>query len=150
MDETSRIGFPEVKLGVFPGSGGVFRLPRLIGPSRAYELLYSGELIDAQEAWRIGLVNRLAPAGQSLTAALAFAETLAKRPALALSLIRAGVRDSLNQTTEEAIQRTLADSHAVFIGPDIDEGVAAFFAKRPATFTAGRNETAKDKEGAGK
>ena len=63
MDETTRIGFPEVKLGVFPGSGGVFRLPRLIGPSRAYELLYTGELIDAEEARRIGLVNRIAPVG---------------------------------------------------------------------------------------
>jgi len=150
MDETTRIGFPEVKLGVFPGSGGVFRLPRLIGPGRAYELLYSGELIDAREAWRIGLVNRLAPAGQALTAVLAFAETLAKRPALALSLIRAGVRDSLTQTTEEATRRTLADSHTVFTGPDIGEGIAAFFAKRPAAFTAGRKETPHNKEGAGK
>ena len=82
MDEATRIGFPEVRLGVFPGSGGVFRLPRLIGPGRAYELLYTGELIDAQEAWRIGLVNRLAPAGQSFPAALALAE-IARRGARA-------------------------------------------------------------------
>jgi enoyl-CoA hydratase len=150
MDETTRIGFPEVKLGVFPGSGGVFRLPRLVGPGWAYELLYSGELIDADQACRIGLVNRLAPAGQSLTAALEFAETLAKRPALALSLIRAGVRDSLTQTTEEAICRTLADSHTVFTGPDIGEGIAAFFAKRPAVFTASRNGIPHDKERTGK
>ena len=138
MDETARIGFPEVKLGVFPGSGGVFRLPRLIGPGRAYELLYTGDIIDAREAHRIGLVNRLAPAGTALAAALALAETLAARPALALSLIRAGVRDSLAQTTAEATARTLADSHTVFTGPDIEEGIAAFFAKRPPVFTAGR------------
>ena len=92
MDEAARIGFPEVKLGVFPGSGGVFRLPRLLGAARAYELLYSGDLIDAREAHLIGLVNRIAPAGEALSQALAFAETIAKRPALALSLIRAGVR----------------------------------------------------------
>src|SRR5262249_6199315 len=66
MDETARIGFPEVKLGIFPGSGGIFRLPRQVGPAKAYELLYSGELIDAKEAHRIGLVNRLAPAGHAL------------------------------------------------------------------------------------
>src|SRR4029077_4929616 len=86
MDETARIGFPEVKLGIFPGSGGIFRLPRLVGPAKAYELLYTGELIDAHEAHRIGLINRWAPAGQSLFAAVALAESLASRPALALSL----------------------------------------------------------------
>jgi enoyl-CoA hydratase len=138
MDETTRIGFPEVKLGVFPGSGGVFRLPRLVGPSYAYELLYTGELIDAREAHRIGLVNRLAPAGLALTEALALAETLSVRPALALSLIKAGVRDALRQSTSEATARTLADSHLVFTGPDIEEGIDAFFSKRPAVFTAQR------------
>ena len=70
--------------------------------------------------------------------AIALAEMLASRPALALSLIRAGVRDSLNQTTQEAIDRTLADSHRVFTGPDIEEGVKAFFAKRAPVFTAAR------------
>jgi enoyl-CoA hydratase len=142
MDETTRIGFPEVKLGVFPGSGGVFRLPRLIGPSRAYELLYTGELIDAEEARRIGLVNRVAPAGESVLTALALAESLAKGPALALSLIRAGVRDSLTQTTQDAIRRTLADSDKVFTGPDIEEGIAAFFGKRAPVFTAARTAAA--------
>jgi enoyl-CoA hydratase len=145
MDETARIGFPEVKLGIFPGSGGIFRLPRLVGPAKAYELLYSGELIDAQEAHRIGLVNRLAPAGHALSAAIAFAEMLARRPALALSLIRAAVRDSLHQTTQEAISRTLADSHRVFTGPDIEEGVDAFFAKRAPVFTAGRSGSRRQK-----
>jgi enoyl-CoA hydratase/carnithine racemase len=141
MDETARIGFPEVKLGIFPGSGGIFRLPRLVGPAKAYELLYTGEAIDAAEAYRIGLVNRLAPAGEALSAALALAETLASRPALALSLIRAGVRDSLNQTTQQAINRTLTDSHRVFTGPDLEEGVSAFFAKRTPIFTAGRDDS---------
>jgi enoyl-CoA hydratase/carnithine racemase len=141
MDETAHIGFPEVKLGIFPGSGGIFRLPRLVGPAKAYELIYTGEPISAQEAHRIGLVNRLAPSGQALAAAVALAETLAARPALALSLIRAGVRDSLNQTTREAIDRTLADSHRVFTGPDIEEGVSAFFGERAPRFTTGRQRT---------
>lgn len=138
MDETTRIGFPEVKLGVFPGSGGVFRLPKLVGPAHAYELLYSGELIDAREAHRIGLVNRLASAGKALSDALALSQTLASRPALALSLIKSGVRDAVRQDTQEATVRTLADSHLVFTGPDIAEGVDAFFAKRPAVFSAPR------------
>jgi enoyl-CoA hydratase/carnithine racemase len=67
------------------------------------------------------------------------------RPALALSLIRAGVRDSLNQTTQETISRTLADSHRVFTGPDIEEGINAFFAKRAPVFTAGRNGSRQEK-----
>ncbi len=145
MDETARIGFPEVKLGVFPGSGGVFRLPHLVGPSKASELLYTGDIIDAREAYRIGLVNRLAPAGAALSHALTLAGTLAERPALALSLIRSGVRDALIQTTEEATARTLADSHTVFTGPDVEEGIAAFFGKRTAVFTAGRNQASSKK-----
>jgi len=148
MDETGRIGFPEVKLGVFPGSGGVFRLPHLVGPAKAYELLYTGDIIDAREAHRIGLVNRLAPAGEALAHALALAEILSAGPSLALSLIRSGVRDALHQTTEEATARTLADSHTVFTGPDIEEGIAAFFGKRTPHFTAGRQQAAADKKDA--
>lgn len=138
LDETAKIGFPEVKLGVFPGSGGVFRLPKLVGPANAMEMLYTGELIGADEAWRIGLVNRIALQGKALEHALELASLIAARPALALSLIKAGVRDSLLQDTRAATDRTLADSHAVFTGPDIEEGIAAFFGKRPPVFTASR------------
>lgn len=138
MDETARIGFPEVKLGVFPGSGGVFRLPRVVGSALALELLYTGELIPAQEAHRIGLVNRLTPKGKALDVALEMAKTLSERPALALSLIKAGVRDAARQDTAEATRRTLADSHRVFTGPDVEEGIAAFFEKRAPVFTAPR------------
>jgi enoyl-CoA hydratase len=139
MDEQARIGFPEVNLGVFPGSGGVFRLPRAVGLPRAYELMYTGEAIDAPEALRIGLVNRIAAAGRALEDALALARLLAARPALSLSLMRAAARESLSQDVETATQRTLEDSHRVFSGPDIAEGVDAFFAKRPPRFSAPRN-----------
>ena len=138
MDETAQIGFPEVKLGVLPGSGGIFRLPRLVGPARAYELLYTGDIVDAAKAHRIGLVNRLVPQGQALEAALDLATALAQRPALALSLIRAGVRDAAYQDTKQATERSLAYSERVFRGPDIEEGVDAFFTKRPPVFTAPR------------
>ena len=138
MDERALIGFPEVNLGVFPGSGGVFRLPRVVGLAHAYELMYTGEPIDAVEAQRIGLVNRIAPEGAALQHALSLARVLAAKPALSLSLIRAGARDSLCQDVATATQRTLEDSHRVFAGPDIAEGVEAFFAKRPPRFTAPR------------
>lgn len=139
MAADARIGFPEVKLGVFPGSGGVFRLPRLIGSARAYELLYTGDLIDAVEAQRIGLVNRVAPRADVLPAAMALAARLAAGPALALSLIRRGVRAAPLQSNQQAIAQSLADSEVVFKGPDVVEGVQAFFDKRPAVFTASRD-----------
>lgn len=144
LDAGARIGFPEVMLGVFPGSGGVFRLPRIVGAANALELLYSGELIDAAEAHRIGLVNRVAPPGSALPLALEMATAIAARPALAVSLIKAGVRDSFDQSTQQATDRTLADSHRVFTGPDIEEGIDAFFAKRPPIFKASRLSRRKD------
>ena len=137
-DENARIGFPEVNLGVFPGSGGVFRLPRVVGLPKAYELLYTGESVDAQEALRIGLVNRVAPSGRALDAALELARVLASKPALSLSLMRSAARDSLHQDVDTATRRTLEDSHRVFAGPDIAEGVDAFFARRAPRFSAGR------------
>lgn len=146
MDAAARIGFPEVTLGVFPGSGGVFRLPRVVGTSHAYELLYTGQPIDAEAALRIGLVNRVASTGEALVTALGWARDLTAKPALALSLIRAGVRDSLSQSVAEATERTLADSHRVFTGPDIDEGLTAFFAKRAPQFTATRSGLRGDQE----
>jgi len=139
MAAGARIGFPEVKLGVFPGSGGTFRLPRLVGSARAFELLYTGDPIAADDALRIGLVNRLVPQVEVLPAALALAARLAAGPALALSMIRREVRAAGHQSTAQAIAQSLADSDAVFKGLDVVEGVRAFFEKRPAKFTAARN-----------
>ncbi len=140
MDGHALIGFPEVNVGVFPGSGGVFRLPRVVGLAHAYELLYTGEPIGADEAYRIGLVNRVAPAGEALHIALELARTLASKPALALSLMRSAIRDSLLQSVPVAIERSLADSHLVFTGPDIEEGLRAFFEKRTPGFSAPRGD----------
>lgn len=138
MAEHAQIGFPEVNLGVFPGSGGVFRLPRIVGLAHAYELLYTGDPITAAAAQRIGLATRIAEHGQALSTTLDLAHELAKKPALAVSLIRAAARDAAVQTTEEATQRALSDSHQVFTGPDIEDGIAAFFDKRTPHFTATR------------
>lgn len=144
IDERARVGFPEVNLGIFPGSGGVFRLPRVVGLSQAYELLYTGEPVDAQEALRIGLVNRIAPTGHALSRALSLAGVLASKPALSLSLVRAAARESLHQDVDTATQRTLEDSHRVFAGPDIGQGIDAFFAKRPPRFSAPRRASSEE------
>lgn len=138
IDADARMGFPEVGLGVFPGSGGVFRLPRIIGLSNALDMLYSGSTVDAAEAHRMGLVNDVAPHGQALARARERASALASRPALALQLIKYGAYASLTQTSEQAVAASLVDSTRAFTGPDIEEGIAAFFGKRPARFTAPR------------
>jgi enoyl-CoA hydratase len=140
LDERAVIGVPEINLGVFPGGGGVFRLPRIVGQGRALELLFTGEPIDAHEALRIGLVNRVAPQGGSLELALQLGDRLSAKPSLALSLIKEGVHHSFLETTADATARTLMDSDLVFTGPDIEEGVDAFFQKRMPHFTAGRHD----------
>ena len=89
--DTARFGQPEVKLGLGPGYGGTVRLPRLVGRGRAMELLLTGEMIDAQEAWRIGLVNRVVPAAVLLAEAEKLLKTILANGPLALaSVLEAG------------------------------------------------------------
>jgi enoyl-CoA hydratase len=140
MAEDARIGLPEVKLGVVPGSGGLYRLPNLIGPARSMELMYLGEPIGAAEAERIGLVNRVAPAGEALALAVGLAREIAGRPREAVGAIKCGVRESPALSREEAIRLTLELSDHVFRTEDAEEGYRAFLEKREPRFGAGRND----------
>jgi enoyl-CoA hydratase/carnithine racemase len=126
-----RLALPEVKLGVLPGSGGTVRVPRRVGEGRAKELMYTGEPIDAATALAWGLVNRVVPAGQALPAALELARALADRPNRALGLMKRAVDLGLDVPEDDAVERTLALSDAVFRTEDAREGVRAFFAKEP-------------------
>src|SRR5258708_13928610 len=83
--ERAVLGQPEIKLGIIPGFGGTQRLPRLVGKTRALELLFSGDSIDAQTAYEIGLVNRVVPASDLLTEARALAGKLAEAAPLAIA-----------------------------------------------------------------
>lgn len=134
--EDARIGLPEVKLGVVPGSGGLYRLPRLIGPARSMELMYLGEPVGADEAQRIGLVNRVAPAGEALARAVDLAREIASRPREAVAMIKRGVRQSLALSHEEAVRLTLELSDHVFRTEDAEEGYRAFLEKREPRFGA--------------
>jgi enoyl-CoA hydratase/carnithine racemase len=129
--EDVRLALPEVKLGVLPGSGGTIRVPRRVGEGRAKELMYTGEPIDARTALAWGLVNRVVPPGQALAAALELGRTLADRPNRALQLMKQAVDLALDTTEDDAVERTLALSDAVFRTEDCREGVRAFFAKEP-------------------
>jgi enoyl-CoA hydratase len=132
--ESARFALPEVKLGVVPGSGGLFRLPRLVGPGRAMELMYLGEPISAREAERLGLVSMIVPDGEALSYALDFARKIARQPKEAVAAIKRGVRESARLTHEEAVQLTLELSDHVFRTDDCAEGVRAFLEKREPRF----------------
>jgi enoyl-CoA hydratase len=132
--ETSRLGLPEVKLGVFPAGGGTERLPRLIGESRARELIYTGEPVDAREAWRIGLINRVAPAGQALAVALELARTIAARSGVTLRTLKSVMDRGLCMDLLEAQQVAIDAIAELFQSEAVREGVTAFLEKRPPRF----------------
>jgi enoyl-CoA hydratase len=131
----ARFGMPEVRLGVIPGSGGTQRLPRVVGPARAKEMILVGELIDASEAQRIGLVNRVVAPGQARPAALEMASKIAQRGPLAVREAKRLLDRALDLDLDAGMAAELDASHRVFSSQDMLEGARAFFEKRPPTFT---------------
>ncbi len=134
MSVSAKIGLPEVKLGIIPGWGGTQRLPRLIGKTRAMEMMLTGNPLTAAEALSYGLVNRTAPAGEVLLEAKALAAGLAKGAPLAQREIIKAVTLGLNTTVDEGIKIEAAGSAVVFASEDAKEGTAAFFQKRSPNF----------------
>ena len=130
-----RLALPEIRLGVFPGTGGTVRVARRVGEGRAKELAFLGDPIDAQTALAWGLLNRVVPLGQALATALELAAALATRPGRALALCKEAMDLGLDVTEDEAVRRTLRLSDAAFKTDDCREGIRAFFAKEPPRFT---------------
>lgn len=132
--EDARFGQPEIGLGIIPGWGGTQRLPRLVGQGRAMELLLTGELIDAAEACRLGLVNRVLPAAELLPAARQLAGKIAAHGRPAVQLCRQAVRRGLELDLPRALAWE-ADLFALcFSTEDQKEGMRAFLEKRKAQF----------------
>ncbi|MGH7702909.1 MAG: enoyl-CoA hydratase/isomerase family protein [Gemmatimonadales bacterium] len=132
--DTARLGQPEINLGILPGGGGTQRLPRLVGTGAAYKLLFSGELIDAREALRIGLVDEVVPAAELRARVLALAETIAEKSPVALQLIKEAVRASLRSPLDEGLRQERTLFAVAFSSEDKIEGVKAFLEKRKAEF----------------
>jgi len=132
--ETARLGLPEVRLGVIPGSGGLQRLPRLIGLARAKELILLGEIIDARKALDIGLVSRVAPSGQIGALSMSIAETLASRGPVAVREAKAALDAALDVSLDDGLAWDLRASERVFSSEDMLEGTIAFIEKRPPEF----------------
>lgn len=135
IDERAKLGMPEVRLGVMPGSGGTQRLPRVIGVARAKEMILTGEILDAAKAMDIGLVNRVVPAGEALTAATAMAETIASRGPVAVREAKAAIDIAGDTALDQGLASELDASERVFSSEDMLEGAKAFFEKRPPRFT---------------
>jgi enoyl-CoA hydratase/carnithine racemase len=133
--EDSRLGLPEILLGVLPGGGGTQRLPRLIGSSRAKELIFSGRQVRADEAMAIGLVNRVAPAGDVLEVALTWAAELASGAVVAQSLAKSAIDEGLQTTLAEGLHL----EHGAFLAAagteDAARGLASFHENGPGKAT---------------
>lgn len=128
------IGFPEIRLGTVPGSGGLSRLPRLVGPSRALGLFLGGQAIEAAEAFAIGLVDEVVDPAACLERAAELAAQWASRGGVAVRAIKAGVLQASRDEITAEMASTLDVSRTIFGTQDMREGVAAFLAKRTPTF----------------
>jgi enoyl-CoA hydratase len=135
--DTAKFGQPEVKLGICPGYGGTQRLPRLVGMGRALQLLMTGEMIDAAEAYRIGLVNRVVPSSELLSTADALLRQMLANGPLALSACIEAVVRGTESPLDDGLNLE-ANHFALLAGSqDMAEGTRAFLEKRPPAF-AGR------------
>jgi enoyl-CoA hydratase len=132
--EAARLGTPEVKLGLMCGYGGTQRLPRLVGRGRALELLLTGEMIDAQEALRIGLVNRVVPKEKLREEAEALVRKMAANGPISLRFTLEAVRSGLELPLAEALYLEATLFGLLCATDDKREGTAAFLEKRPAKF----------------
>jgi len=134
--ENARFGQPEVKLGVIPGGGGTQRLPRLIGKGRALQLILSGEMITAQEAYRIGLVNEVVPAADLIPRAEAILKQILSNAPLAVKYSLEAVNKGLETSQTEGLSLEASLFGLCAGTEDKTEGTQAFLQKRPAQFHA--------------
>ncbi len=135
--ESARFGQPEVNLGLISGWGGTQRLPRLVGKTRASEMLLVGEQISAAQALTIGLVNRVVPDDSLLDEAMALGQKLVAKSPVALAKIKETIERGLSLTLTEGLQVEAGCYVEAYTSEDAKEGVRAFLEKRPARF-AGR------------
>ena len=132
--DSAKLGQPEINLGIIPGYAGSQRLPRLVGKGRALELLLTGAHIDAEEAYRIGLVNRVIPDAELMTEALALAAVLATKAPTAVRAIIAAVNDGLEMPLAQAAVHEASLFGLVVSTEDMREGTRAFLEKRKPVF----------------
>ena len=133
--ESAKLGSPEVNYGLRPAYGGTQRLPRLIGPAKAKELIFTGSMISAAEALRIGLVNKTVPAGQELRAARDLAHTIAQRAPRAVQAAKKAITEGLASSLSEGLESEAKSfEREILVSQDLGEGIQAFIEHRPPKF----------------
>lgn len=133
--ENAKFGQPEVNLGVPPGFAGTQRLPRIVGKGRAKELLYTADMIDAQEAYRIGLVNKVTTVEELMGAAVKMAAKIASKGQVAIRLTKSAVNHGLEMDSARGMAYEAEVFGLVFSTADQKEGMTAFLEKRKPEFT---------------
>ncbi len=133
-EEQVSLALPEIKLGVFPSSGGTFRTTRRIGIGRAKQMMFFGDPISARTALDWGLVDAVVPQGTALAEARRWAGILTRRPAFALELCKSVINAADDLDEEQLVQKSLTASDRAFSSPECREGVRAFFAKENPDF----------------
>ncbi len=133
--ESAKLGAPEVNYGLMPAYGGTQRLPRLVGVAKAKELIFTGAMINAAEALKIGLVNRTVPAGQELRAARDLAHTIAQRAPRAVQATKRAMNEGLAGPVAPGLEiEAKLFAEQVLTSQDLGEGILAFVEHRPPKF----------------
>lgn len=132
--ETARFGQPEINLGIIPGGGGTQRLTRLVGEGKAMELILTGDMIDAQHAYNLGLVNLVVPAADLEAKTMEMANRIADKSPIALRMAKEAVKTAARANLDEGLRREIDLFALTFSSADKDEGVRAFLEKRKPDF----------------
>ena len=130
----AKLGQPEIKLGIIPGGGGTQRLPRLVGEGKAMELILTGDMIDAEEALRIGLVNHVVPPEQLEAKTMEIANRIAEMSPVALAMAKQAVKNAARLDLRSGLETELDVFSLCFSSEDKEEGVRAFLEKRKPAF----------------
>ncbi len=132
--ENAKFGQPEINLGIIPGAGGTQRLTRLVGKIKAMEMILTGEMINAQEALKIGLINKIAPVELYLEEAKNMAKAIAKKSPIAVQLAKEAILKCYETSLSEGLQHERKNFYALFATADQKEGMNAFLEKREPVF----------------
>jgi enoyl-CoA hydratase len=132
--ERASFGQPEINLGIIPGGGGTQRLTRLVGEGKSMELILTGDIIDAQTAFNIGLVNMVVPATDLEAKTMEIANRIAEKSPIALRLAKEAVKLAARSNLDEGLRREVDLFALCFSSEDKDEGVSAFLEKRKPQF----------------
>ncbi|HEX74953.1 MAG TPA: crotonase [Dehalococcoidia bacterium] len=132
--ENAKLGQPEINIGIFPGAGGTQRLPRLVGWGKAKELLYTGRMIDAAEAERIGLVDKVVPQDKLDSTVTELAKTIVSKSPIIIKLLKRVINTGMHTNLPDGLSYEKSTFSLCFATEDHSEGMAAFLEKREPEF----------------